>query len=107
MTVWISNYAGHDYSSATSYGEFKFITKGYVSFQSLDRVKYGIVETVAQTDREDWLLISGRPLISIIAALAWYTRHGQVKVLHYDQKTDVYRELVITATNITEIMETL
>lgn len=108
MKVWISNYAGHNYDAALKYGEFQYITRGYVSFQSLDRVKYVIAEKVALTDKEDWLLISGRPLISILAVVVWLAVHKQVKILHWDQKGgEVYREMIITAENIAEMMNVI
>ena len=108
MTVWISNYAGHNYEPAAKYGEFKYITRGYQSFQSLDRVKYTIAEKVAETHEDDWLLISGRPLISILAALIWLQKHRQIKILHFDQKGGgIYRELTITSDNLVEMMNVI
>lgn len=106
--VWITNYAGHDYAAAKHYGEFEFITKGYVSFQSLDRVKYQIAEQVAKSDKDDWILISGRPIISCVAILIWFQLHKQVKILNWDQKSGgTYRELVITERNLDEILNVL
>lgn len=105
--VWITNYAGHDYKSAEKYGEFKYITRGYVSFQSLDRVKYQIAETLKDSQKDDWLLISGRPLISILASFIWFYMHKQVKLLSWDQKTNKYRELIITEDNLLQMFETI
>lgn len=107
VKVWISNHSGHDYSNAKQYGEFDWITKGYVSFQSLDRVKFTIAEQVSKTNKDDWLLISGRPIISCIAILVWFICHNQVKILHWDQKTETYRPLIITADNVSEMLRVI
>jgi hypothetical protein len=42
--VFVTNFAGHDYTKAEKYGEIVWITKGYVSFHSLDRIKYRVCE---------------------------------------------------------------
>lgn len=106
--VFITNYAGHDYGNTREYGEFVWITKGYVSFQSLDRVKYQVAEKVAESRKQDWLCLSGTPLISVLAVLIWYHKHKVVNLLVWDRKMqDKYRELIITEDNLTEILETL
>lgn len=106
--VFIANYAGHDYQGANSYGELKFVTKGYISFHSLDRVKYTVIEGVTQSRKQDWLLLSGKLIISCIAVLAWFSLHKQVKILYWDQRSQggaKYRELIMTADNMTEILQ--
>lgn len=105
--VWITNYAGHDFSPAEKYGTLEYITKGYVSFQSLDRVKYHIAESLSASSPDDYLLISGRPIISVLAVLIWFQMHHQVKILNWDQKTNTYREMLITETNLNELDTTL
>ena len=106
--VFITNFAGHDYEKAKPYGEFYWITKGYVSFQSLDRVKFLITEQVAKSTPEDWLLLSGTPLISVIAALVWYALHKKVKLLVFDQKGDgQYRQLIISEGNVLDLLKVM
>lgn len=109
VRVFVTNYAGHDYEDAKEYGEFVWITRGYVSFQSLDRVKYTIAEQVVKSGPEDWLLLSGKPIISAIAVLIWFSRHKKVKMLVWDQKSKgkKYRELIITERNMNELIQIL
>jgi hypothetical protein len=59
--VFVTNFAGHDYTAAEKYGEIVWVTKGYVSFHSLDRVKYRVCEALVGSTSEDWLLLSGIP----------------------------------------------
>jgi hypothetical protein len=106
--VFVTNFAGHDFAAAKPYGEIYWITKGYVSFQSLDRVKFLITEQVLLSDSEDWLLLSGTPLISVIAALVWYAIHKKVKLLVFDKKDDgKYRELIISEANIGDLLKVI
>lgn len=106
--VFITNYAGHDFGKAERYGEIRWITKGYVSFQSLDRVKFLVTEQVVKSDKEDWLLLAGTPLLSVIAVLIWYAIHKQVKLLVFDRKGEKdYRELIITERNISDLLRVL
>lgn len=108
--VFVTNYAGHDYHDAEQYGEFHWITKGYLSFHSLDRVKYTIGVVVNQSRKQDWLLLSGRPIISVIAAMIWFSLHKQIKILVWDQKgkpEPKYRELIITDANMMDMLQVI
>lgn len=106
--VFVTNFAGHDYSKAEKYGEIVWITRGYVSFHSLDRVKYRICESVSTSSSEDWLLLSGIPMICVVSALYWYFLHKKVKLLIHDKKRDdEYRELIITEKNFQDLFAVL
>jgi hypothetical protein len=106
--VFVTNFAGHDYEKAKQFGELYWITKGYVSFQSLDRVKFLITEQVVKSDKDDWLLLSGTPMISVVAALVWYALHKRVKLLVHDSKGDgVYRQLIISEGNVTDLLKVM
>lgn len=91
--VWIANYAGHPYDAAEKFGEFHYMTRGYVSLGNLDRLVYDIVKKIVKTEPDDFLLLSGLCIISTIAATAWMLRHGRVKILHWDKKKSDYQVL--------------
>jgi hypothetical protein len=106
--VFVTNFAGHDYSKAEKFGELNWVTRGYISFHSLDRVKYRICEEVQKSTSEDWLLLSGIPVICVVAALYWYHLHKKVKLLVHDKKSDgEYRELVVTEKNFHDLFAVL
>lgn len=106
--VFVTNFAGHDFEAAKQYGEIYWITKGYVSFQSLDRVKFLITEQVVKSDKEDWLLLAGTPIISVIAALTWFALHKKVKLLVFDKKGDgKYRQLIISESNVLDLLKVM
>lgn len=106
-TVWVVNYAGHDFSSALSWGEIRPLTHGYVSLESLDRLKYIFVEATKDSSPEDWLLLSGLMVLNSLASLIMWHRHGRVNLLIHDRKTEGYRELVVNKSNIDELITEL
>jgi hypothetical protein len=106
--VFVTNFAGHDYTEAEKYGEIVWITKGYISFHSLDRVKYRICEEVDKSTSEDWLLLSGIPIVCVLAALYWQWKHTKVKLLVHDKKKNgEYRELIVTDKNWSDLFNVL
>lgn len=105
--VYIANFAGHDYERAKKYGELLHLTKGFVSMQGLDRLKWQLAEAISETTSEDWLVLSGANIINVLAALLWYHRHGQVKVLNMDKNTRDYREITLTKDNMDSLFDAL
>lgn len=106
--VYITNTAGHDFTQAKKFGEIVWITRGFVSFQSLDRLKYKIIDQIKDSTPDDYLLISGTLLVSIVAAIAWYEMHQKVCILvHSRNDGDDYRKFVITKENIHDIFHVI
>jgi hypothetical protein len=96
--VFISNLSGHSYAKAESFGELKWLTKGYVSFGSLDRLKFQLADKItAYTKSQDYLLLSGNGALCVFAALIWFQHHGVVKLLVHDKKNDdAYRVIMFS-----------
>lgn len=105
--VFVTNFAGHDYSSLNKYGKQVFITKGFISFQGLDRVKFQVAQGMADSKPEDWLALSGTNILNVIAATLWYQLHKKVKILNYDKESRQYRELIMTEENNAQLLEVL
>lgn len=107
--VFVTNFAGHDYTKAEQYGEIFYLTRGFVNFNSLDRLKFKIAEALLDATGEDYLLFSGNSFISIVAAIIWYERFKKIKLLVHDFRSseNEYRETVITEKNITNILQVL
>jgi hypothetical protein len=103
--VFISNLSGHSYAKAESFGELKWLTKGYVSFGSLDRLKFQLADKItAYTKKEDYLLLSGNGALCVFASLIWYQHHGVVKLLVHDKKNDdAYRVVMFSPDVLTSM----
>lgn len=107
VRVFVANVAGHDYKDAERYGKIIPVIKGYISFQSLDRVKYSIANVIASATGDDWLCISGTSIINVLAAVIWFRRCGRVKLLVWDKKAERYREVILTEENIDDMLRDL
>lgn len=109
--VYIVNFAGHDFSDAQQWGEIKKVIDGYVRLDHPDRILYEVVEVLSLSEQKDWLLPSGLLLVNILAALAFYEKHGFVRLLVFDRKRAKndsepdYREIVITKKQIELLLE--
>ena len=99
-TAWLTNLAGHDYTKLEVYGTVRPITKGYVNFQSLDRVKYDVVSALSEYHPNDYLALSGVSVIGVIAAVEIFRRYDTVNILNYDKDTQEYRTLTLTADSL-------
>lgn len=105
--VWVVNFAGHNYEPAEEFGRLDYLTHGYVSMGSLDRIFYTITEAIMETHRDDYLLLSGLIALNAIAATVWLRKHEILRLLLWDQKLKKYRPLVITADQIDRLFEKL
>lgn len=109
--VYIVNFAGHDFSDAQRWGEIKKIVDGYVRLDHPDRILYEIAEVLTHSESKDWLLPSGLLLVNILAALAFYEKHGCARLLVYDRKRarnegePDYREIIITREQIQLLLD--
>lgn len=105
--VYISNFGGHDFSPAEKWGELQFITRGFISFQSLDRLKFQIAQGILDSSPDDYLLLSGTNIINVVAALLWFELHEKVNILNFDKTMNDYRLITITKSGTTNLMEVL
>lgn len=91
--VFVVNHAGHNYRAAEDFGELRFITRGYVSLGSIDRVLGTVVDEVAQSSPDDYLLLSGMILVNVFAISAWLELHPVVRILNWDDGEYIAYEL--------------
>jgi hypothetical protein len=106
--VYVVNAAGHNHHLAKPYGELRPITEGYVSQGSLDRVLYDVIKGIHDSTPEDYLLLSGLMILNALAASAWLSRHGKLKLLVWDRRAEKqnrprYRPFITTSDHINEL----
>lgn len=105
-TVWICNEAGHDYSDAKRFGEIKPLTLGNVNPLQLDRLNWHIAHGIAKyANPDDYLLISGTPMVNASALLIWLTAFRSAKVLQWNAKRRKYVLSTITLSQIEDIID--
>lgn len=103
--VFVTNYAGHDYIKAEKYGKLVFITRGFVNFHAIDRLKYSIAQEIQDSTEDDYLCLSGSSLLSAIIVLLWYEKHGTVKILNWDKKGEAYTIMEFSQRTMRTLLE--
>lgn len=105
-TVWICNEAGHDYSDAKRYGEPKPLTIGNVNPLQVDRLKWHLARGIAKyASADDYLLISGTPMVNAIALAIWLNHFRAVKLLQWNAKHRVYELSEFTLDHLMDLIE--
>lgn len=108
-TIWIGNEAGHPYHRALDVvpgADLKPLTIGNVNPLLFDRLSYEIAKGIVNyVDREDYLLISGTPMISGIAVHLWLLHHGKIKILQWNAKRREYELIEKEADDMSEILQ--
>lgn len=89
--VFITNNTLHDFTLANKYGELVDITTGNAPIFKTDIIKGIITKALADFNKEDYLLIAGPTLISMIALDELRKNgHETVKCLIFDAKLQNY-----------------
>jgi hypothetical protein len=88
--VYVTNFSGYTYDKADSYGELIYITKGFVNIGNINELKKRLNTFITQTDKDDYLLLSGNNLLCALALHLWINHHSNCKVLHWNGLTKSY-----------------
>lgn len=94
--VYIVNSSGYkNYDKAEKYGNLVIITGGYITLTSdtLGPLYDKIKNTIALSSPQDFLVLSGPPLINIIVCQCWLWKHGLVHILSWNGND--YNEVTI------------
>lgn len=103
-TVWVVNFAGHNYQEAERWGEIKYITIGYISQGSLDRLIYSVVTKLKDSKPDDFILPSGLLVLNVLAGILFWHRHKRLNLLVWDRKNSTYRELKTTPDHLSFLL---
>ena len=90
--VWIPKSAGHDFTAADRYGSVQFVYTDSQHLFNPERLLEAARDRMAQSTAKDYFLPSGPQLMNIMAFIALLERHGVVRLLLFDARTDVYQE---------------
>jgi len=88
--VYIVNSANHDYSKAEQYGELVYVTKGKLPIFKTSTVRTMLEKGLVKFTKDDYLLISGPAIVSVMAATILYNKFDTVKFLVFDAKQQDY-----------------
>lgn len=95
-TVWLVNEGGHDYSSLEEFGRVVPLTRGGVNPFGPDRLMVMLAARLAHANSDDYLAISGLPLLNALAIAMWLVRFGRVRLLQFSTKQSRYQKLEVS-----------
>lgn len=101
--VWIVNLSGHNYEPAKKYGRFIAITTGNVNHFNVDRLAQNMAITLKMAHEDDFLLISGSPMLNVIAVQIWLRKFSKVKLLQFSTREEEYIPRTLFAANLDRI----
>ena len=82
--VYVTNLGFHDYTPAKRYGDIIPCTRGNLDIRHTDRVEAELQSVLAGSEDEDFLLISGHPLIVALCVGYWFRLHRTINILYWD-----------------------
>lgn len=98
--VWVTNWGGHPYSKAERYGRLLALTKGTVNPFKPDRIAYVVGLMLKQADEEDYLLISGLPVVVGLIMAMWLSKFKKVKLLQWSIREQDYEPVTLYAETV-------
>ena len=88
--VYVVNNTNHDYSKAELYGELVYVTKGKLPIFKTNTVRAMLEKGLVKFTKDDYLLISGPAIVSVMAAIILFNKFDTVKFLVFDAKQQDY-----------------
>jgi len=88
--VYVVNNANYDYSKAEQYGELIYVTRGKLPIFKTNTVRAMLEKGLVKFTKDDYLLISGPAIVSVMAATILYNKFDTVKFLVFDAKQQDY-----------------
>lgn len=98
--VWLANEGGHDYKDAQRFGRIMPMTTGSINPFNPDRLMVMISHRLRVAAVEDYLGISGSPVLNALALAMWLRRFGMCNVLLWSHRDSQYKHLIIQADSV-------
>lgn len=103
--VWIANEGGHDYKDAERFGRLMPITTGSVNPFNPDRLMVMVSHRLRVAAKEDFLAISGSPMLNAVALAMWLRRFGMCNVLLWSHRDKEYKHLTIQGDSLERLSQ--
>ena len=94
-TVFIANKSGHDFSPAREFGDIKFLTYGLMPPLSANSMYRKIYDVLKSSRPDDYLVLTGLPIIGAIAAVVFAQMHKRLNLLIYKDGKYNLRNIII------------
>lgn len=93
--VYITNKSGHDFSNATRFGELVYLSEGEVDTFEVTRMYRRFSSILNNSNRSDYLLITGLTVMNCVASAIMSRKHGIVNWLLFNHETGSYKARTI------------
>lgn len=93
--VWITNRSSHDFSAAEKYGTLCYLTEGLMRKRNVVHMARTFESVLSDSSPDDYLLPTSLTIMSMVAALVFYQKHGRVNLLIFEDNTYRARTLVL------------
>lgn len=80
-TVYIINKSAHDYEDAKQYGDFVFLSEGTFDKFDTNKIYRQFYEILASSKPDDYILLTGLPIMQGIAMTIMSALHGRLNLL--------------------------
>jgi len=81
--VFVINRGCHDLSDAERFGEFVFLSEGAINRYAVANMYREFVQHLKESNKEDFLLITGLSVMSSLACSIFARMHGRINLLLY------------------------
>lgn len=88
--VFVVNLGYHDFSPAKRFGDLVPCTKGNIDLRQTDRIEAQIQTVLNESDEDDYLLVSGSPILVALAVGYWFRLHRTCNLLFWDSMLGDY-----------------
>lgn len=94
--VYFTNMGFHDYTNAEKWGEFVPLTQGRVNLKNTDRLEAEIQSVLCEMTENDYLLLSGAPVVIAMVTGYIFRKFGYVDCIFWDALYGDYRYRKLT-----------
>jgi len=94
--VYIPNLVFHNYEDAKQYGQLVQLSKGSIDQIDTEEVTKRFREKLAEAHQDDFILMSGSPLLNVIAVGIILDMYGTVNMLQWNGILQEYFKIEFT-----------
>jgi hypothetical protein len=94
--VWLVNKGGHDYKDLERFGRIIPLTTGNINPFNPDRLMVSLGQQLKMAHPEDYLAISGSPILNMLAMAMWLRKYPEVQILQHSTRKNEYVFLRVT-----------
>jgi hypothetical protein len=88
--VWLVNKGGHDYTKLERFGRIIPLTTGVANPFNPDRLMLNLGHLLKMASADDYLAISGLPLLNALALTMWLRKFPTAHVLQHSVRENDY-----------------